>query len=743
MTELLAPAGNLESLDAAIDEGADAVYLGLKTFNARMRSANFAWNQFAAAVDAVHRRGKKIYVAVNTVCEERETERLYQLLGYLDKIHPDAIIAQDFAVIRMRQEFFPNLEIHASTQMNVESAEGANLLAKEGVKRVVVARELCFAEVKKIKEESKAQIEMFAHGALCASESGLCLFSSFLGGKSANRGQCAQACRRCYTAEKPLGVQQGYFFSPYDLQLIDFVPDLMEIGIDSLKIEGRMKSAEYVGAVVAAYRHVMDNWQNGRKEAIVTGKRLLSTDFARAKTTYWYGFKTVEEGIEKAGAAALNPDQAGGTGIFLGTICALKPAGAETLEKIRRASRVPIGTGEGQARVQLARLQGGSYDPEAGDSIRLHKKDDTGRESWKVKTVETSEDGRRWIDIPDGFKIDDSVYLLQTKAAARRHPRVLPNDISRYKGQPRRDMTLPVLDLTPVGKRELSYFPEGLYFQVSSVSDLFIVQSARPARAIVELNGETSTAVIKRKTVLPLPKKMIFFSLDPFCAEGRIESLAREIDALIEMGYTQFVANNVAHIALLRARKNIVAIAGPYLYTFNRWAVSWLENQGLGAFVMPYECSRKNLEMVFDKNERARSLIPVFAYPALFRMRFKLPESYDFTFFYDKTDESFKVNSTVDGSFVMPEVACSITDKIEMLKGEGFSRFLVDFSKTKVTKGQLREVMASIERQLPLQGASRFNWKEGFYDKALIEKNKADAAAAKAERKKRRAKKPF
>ena len=154
MTELLAPAGNIESLDAAIGEGADAVYLGLKSFNARLRTSNFAWNQFEAAVNSLHRQNKKIYVTVNTVSEERELERLYRFLSYLNKIGPDGLIVQDFAVIRMCQEFFPNLALHASTQMNVESAAGVNLLSKEGIKRVVLARELGLEEIKAIKAKT-------------------------------------------------------------------------------------------------------------------------------------------------------------------------------------------------------------------------------------------------------------------------------------------------------------------------------------------------------------------------------------------------------------------------------------------------------------------------------------------------------------------------------------------------------------------------------------------------------------
>ncbi|MBQ2465198.1 MAG: U32 family peptidase, partial [Treponema sp.] len=167
MAELLAPAGNVEALDAAIGEGADAVYLGLKSFNARMRSSNFAWREFEGTVQSLHSRGKKVYVTVNTVCEENETERLYRFLAYLNDVGPDGLIVQDFGVARMCQEFFPKLELHASTQMNVESAAAANVLQKQGFKRVVVARELGLDEIKSIKQNTTAEIEMFVHGALC------------------------------------------------------------------------------------------------------------------------------------------------------------------------------------------------------------------------------------------------------------------------------------------------------------------------------------------------------------------------------------------------------------------------------------------------------------------------------------------------------------------------------------------------------------------------------------------------
>jgi len=721
MVELLAPAGNIESLDAAIGEGADAVYLGLKSFNARLRTTNFAWNQFEAAVESVHRQGKKIYVTVNTVCEERETERLYRFLNYLNDVQPDGLIVQDYAVIRMAQEFFPNLKLHASTQMNVESSNAVRLLQKEGFTRLVLARELGLEEIKKIKIETGAELEVFVHGALCVSESGLCLFSSFLGGKSANRGMCTQACRRFYTAEVPGGTKQGYYFSPCDLQLIDQIPNLIQAGVDSFKIEGRMKSAEYVGNVVAAYRYVIDHWQEDKKGVVAAGKRMLSADFARSKTTYWYGFNSNKDAQEQVSSKILNPNQAGGTGIYLGKISATKPASKELIEAVRKNSSNDEDNNSNM--IQLATLTGGAYDPDPGDSIRLHKKDDTGRESHKVRSVEIAEDGRRWLDIPTGFSMGDSVYLLQTKSMSKRYSHVLPYDLSRYRKQPG-DQLLPILDLTSVKDKELSYFPEGIYVQVSSISDVFAVQGISPVRIIIDYNSETKADLINQKTVLPFSKKQIYISLDPFCTSSQEDELSEELGKLIQNGYFNFVANNIAHLGMLKNKK-VNVIAGPYLYTFNRWAVSWLENQDVGAFIMPYENSRRNLEATFDQKIRPRVLVPVFAYPTLFRMRFKLPQDYDFTYFKDKEEKVFRVNSSEDGSFVIPDEPFCITDKIKVLESAGFKRILIDFSNTKVFRNQIKAVMTSLTKAQPLPYISRFNWKDGFYSPQQMEAYKA------------------
>lgn len=708
MAELLAPAGNIEALDAAIGEGADAVYLGLKSFNARLRTTNFAWNQFEAAVNSVHRLGKKIFVTVNTVLEEYETERMYRFLAYLDKIGPDGLIVQDFGIVRMVQQFFPNLRLHASTQMNIASAKAANTMSKSGFKRVVLARELGLDEIKQIKERTNVEIEVFVHGALCVSESGLCLFSSYLGGKSANRGMCTQACRRLYEADMPGGTEQGFYFSPYDLQLIERVPDLVSVGVDSFKIEGRMKSAEYVGSVVSAYRYMLDHWQEDRKGALATAKRMLSTDFARTKTMYWYTSSQAEN--------ILNPKQASGTGIYLGKITQAKKLSPDSDDKADAG--------------WYAVIKGGTYDPDIGDSIRLHKKDDSVRESHKIKSI--YEDGEKnWVEIPRGFGVGDSVYLLQTKSMSKRYPRVLPNDISRYRSQPGAQ-ELPVLDLTPLAKDSLDLMPEGLYVQVSTVKDLFVVQCEQPVRVILELNSVTRESLLEKKEKLPFSKRQVFISLDPYMPQDIEDSLTETVTQLVAEGFTNWVVNNPGHIAMLKPLK-VFMIAGPYLYTFNRWAVSWLENQGITGLITPLENSKRNIEATFEPDQRKRVMVTLFAYPALFRMRFELPESYDFLYFKDREEGVFKALSTKDGSFVLPEQPFSILDKNKSIKEMGFTHFLIDLSKTDVKKSDFKQIMASFYTSKPLPEISRFNWKEGFYSPEKVEERRQMTEYAQAQ----------
>lgn len=254
--ELLAPAGSLEIFKGVIESGADAVYVGGSMFGARAYANNFTEEELLEAIDFAHLRGVKVYLTVNTLIKNSEFSKLYDYLLPYYKRGLDAVIVQDLGVVKAIHEYFPSMEIHTSTQMTVTGADGVRFLSQFGVTRVVMAREVSLAEMKRIHEETGMELEAFVHGALCYSYSGQCLFSSILGGRSGNRGRCAQPCRLPYTVE---GKKDEYILSLKDMCGIKALDRLHEAGVYSLKIEGRMKQLEYACGVVKYYRSYIDS----------------------------------------------------------------------------------------------------------------------------------------------------------------------------------------------------------------------------------------------------------------------------------------------------------------------------------------------------------------------------------------------------------------------------------------------------------------------------------------------------
>jgi putative protease len=766
--ELLAPAGSPEALDAAVAEGADAVYLGLKSFNARMRSANFTYSQFEGALRALHSMGRRLYVTVNTVFEQREADRMYQLLRYLAALGPDGLIVQDFGVAAMVRDCFPSLKLHASTQMNIAGARGANALSRYGFSRVVLARELSLDELRDCRAGTTMELEVFVHGALCVSASGICLFSSYLGGKSANRGSCTQACRRYYQRDSG----GGYYFSPHDLQLVRQIPRLAEIGINALKIEGRMKSADYVGTVVSAYRLVLDALAEGSGEgrisaALDAAEAILRNDFARSKTEFYAvrgsaaaGQTTADQAdlsltgppltdqsltgrpapdqttanqtttgrppadTHKAGAPDwLNPSQDGGTGIPLGALVKVRGSGAE----------------------RQGLIASGPVMPRPGDSVRFHSADDRDRRSHKIGAVENNGPAGRdqaagpsrqpdglWISIPEGFNPGDAVYLIQTRAMSKRYPPVISGRL-RHR-EPGRDRAPEKAVALSRGRSaaEGLLFPAGFYAAVSRADDLYILQASRPIRVILTLTRRNVEKLLGKEP-LPFNKGEIVLGLDPYFPQADEQELGDMVDALLHQGYRQFMVNNPGHFSYFRGAADnpggrrrdsrpLGLIAGPYLYTFNRWAASFVAAQGADYLVCPLENNRQNLEKTIDLPNRSRVFITIFTWPALFRIRENLERTYAFTRFSDSRGEEFRLAAGEGGSRVYPDRPFSLVDKVPFLREAGFNRFILDLSGGPggksgpvIKKNHYRDLMKSAQNAVPLPDISRFNWKDGFY----------------------------
>jgi putative protease len=384
--ELLAPAGSLESFFAAMEKGADAVYAGLRDFSARARAKNLTLAQMERMLGYAHGQGRKIYITLNTLVKESELPLLVDTLAALEAMRVDGVIVQDLALARLVRNHFPAIPLHASTQMTIHNTAGVRMLQELGFQRAVLARELAIDEIAAIAAATPVEIETFVHGALCFSISGQCFFSSYLGGHSGNRGRCAQPCRRLYDHRG----KQGHYFSTSDLSAIDMLPELVRAGVKSLKIEGRMKSAEYVASVVEAYRLVLDAPEGSRKEALASAKEILKFSFGRTPTK---GFLASQQPDDIA-----NPWQKGGTGRYVGRIKSLK--GKRLTFETRDALCV-------------------------GDRLRAQPKTDMAGQAWTVreifvnnkKTMEARAGSTVEVETPFRFEVGDSIYKVSSKEA--------------------------------------------------------------------------------------------------------------------------------------------------------------------------------------------------------------------------------------------------------------------------------------------------------------------------------------
>lgn len=348
MVELLAPAGSYESLRAAVNAGADAVYIGGSLFGARAYADNPDQEHLIDGIEYCHLHRRKLYMTVNTLLKEKEIETL--LYDYLRPYYEhglDGVIVQDFGVVRFVQENFPDLPVHASTQMTVTGADGARLLQSQGISRIVPARELSLKEIRKIIDETGIEVETFIHGAMCYSYSGQCLFSSLLGGRSGNRGRCAQPCRLPYGVSDRRNAakeETSCLLSMKDMCTLDILPELIDAGIASMKIEGRMKRPEYTAGVVSVYRKYIDLYlQSGRKDFRVSeeDRRILMDLYNRGG--FSQGYYRTRNGREMM--AMKRPNHQGTEAVKIKTVSKGKLQGV-ALEDLHRQDVLELSPGE-------------------------------------------------------------------------------------------------------------------------------------------------------------------------------------------------------------------------------------------------------------------------------------------------------------------------------------------------------------------------------------------------------------
>ncbi|MFV0366566.1 MAG: peptidase U32 family protein [Mangrovibacterium sp.] len=645
--ELLLPAGSVDSFRAAIRGGANAVYLGLKQFNARVRASNFGDDQLAAIMQEAHSHGVKVYVTLNTVIKNAELPQLLNFLATLDANKVAAIIIQDWGVYWLAKKHFPNLVLHASTQMANHNSIGVNHAASLGFARCVVARELTMPELESIAQSATCELEVFVHGALCYSFSGMCFFSSFIGGRGANRGLCSQACRMVYK-------NNGQKILPFNLkdnQQLQHIQKMQRLGIHSLKIEGRMKSAEYVHRVARAYRMVLDG--GSMKEA----ERLLEHDFARVKTSYFLG--------NDLSAAIANDSN---TGIYLGRVLTSS------------AKEICFESGES--------LQ-------ANDRLRIQKR--KSKNTFNVKVENLLQQGNE-VRISNNSKETishgDQVFWIGRKKES------FPSRLMKVQPIVRKLKPQQQTQILNSLKSKQQAKPE-THLRIDNLQWLEFVRPEELSSLVLSLSKrEWQSFDFNRKFIQKYIDK-IALELPKFIAENSLSDWESIIDTAHQMGVRHFVVSHLSQKMLIPANCQITS--NEQVYVFNDAAAQFISNE-VDHFSYPIENDWQNLSTL-THNE---GIFYIHTMPELFysRMPIQIKEA-DFSDGFERTFHT----CVKDGmTIVTPSQAVNFMQHRHKLEGAGIRRFMIDLKHQTPNPKLLKQLFINFKKGCALSQTSGFNF---------------------------------
>ena len=609
--ELLAPAGNLEAFFAALDAGADAIYLGGKEFGARQRAKNFSHFELERLVAYAHRRNVKIYVTVNTLLKERELASLYRFLNFLRDIGVDAVIVQDPGVIFLVRRDFPELPVHVSTQLSIHNAMGVNVLGRLGCKRVVLARELSLAEIAAVRGETETELEVFVFGALCLSIAGQCLFSSFFGGQSGNRGRCTQPCRRLYRQ----GGRSGYFLSPSDFSALEFLPQLMALGVASCKIEGRLKSSQYVGRVTSVFRRAIDLIARDgdlKPEKYRELNRQLRSAYSRPLTA--------------ANLSGSYPDsviqlhQHGSMGIRVGSVVAADgPHGVRVRldGEILPGDRLKVVSRHGDGRRNAFTVK--TVRPLAGKNRSPGKAAEVFLE---VPVACRRGDSLVKVGSKDSYSSRGAKYWLEklkreVEPSGRKGKKVVRYDTARLA------VFFPPPADVPVKLRAWQ-------LKVASWEHLQHFSRERGYDLVVELNRRVVHRLAGHERRVYQQHPHLIWSLPAIHFPGSEPKLAGEVQRLLKAGFRRFQLNNLGQVHLFErfGEQGVSLYAGAQLPAANLAAVAAYRSLGFAAVCLSPEMDRESIEAVCRQVPKTMKLVLlVFAFLPLLPTRMPLPLS--------------------------------------------------------------------------------------------------------------------
>ena len=683
--ELLAPAGNMEAFFAACDMGADAVYLGLKTFSARGRAKNFSIRDLEKLVPYAHSSDKKVYVAMNTIVKEGEIKSAVEQLSALSELLIDAVIIQDLGLYRIIRDYFPDLNIHASTQMTVHNSAGVNQLKEMGFKRVVVAREMTLDEIKAARKKTDVEIEAFVHGSMCFSYAGSCFFSSFLGGKSSNRGVCTQPCRREYRA----GHEEINPFSMGDLSALELIPQLMETGIDSFKIEGRMKPVEYVENVVKAYRMVMDAGRGNISSAMEEAKGFLKDVMGRRRTTGFF--------LDERPTSITVPGRSGNLGKFAGKVIACKG----TRARLKTAIGLHV---KDRLRIQNVRTGGRT-------AFSLNQ-------IWvKGKKVDSAKKGESVeITVPNQLNPGDTLFKTTSHehrgknvAAKRRFDRlngVKVEQSSRKQACKALEM-VQVNVIEPPKERAI----KGTLIRVTDLRDVYRFVNQADG-IIVPLYRVTIHNLRKHLKKLKRYKERMVWSLPLVIQEGELPLYRDVIAYLVDEGFLNWQASNIGHFYLLKDH-DVAIMTSQYLHALNSSAIRELADMGCSRVTISIESDGENLDALAQKGAANIGELLVYSHLPLYVSRVKWEKKKKRR--YDSQDGGCYAPKERDGlTYVYSDKPFSFFGYMKRFKRMGFRNFQIDLSGESRDRVDYGEIFSSFKSGKWLDGCSPMNMETGL-----------------------------
>nr|MBF0221013.1 U32 family peptidase [Desulfobulbaceae bacterium] len=741
--ELLAPAGTIEVFEAAVQSGADAIYIGAPMANARALAKHFSFEEIAALVSFAHKNGVKVYVAMNSLIKNDELGAVVTSLSIFEGIGVDAVIIQDLGIYSIARRYFPRLRLHASTLLGAHNSLAVKKMADMGFARIVLAREMGISEIEAAGGVSRAELEVFVHGAMCFSYSGLCLASSFLGGKSGLRGRCVQPCRRKYSWKgKHKGSPNGYFFSMNDLNGIHFLKAIQEAGVNSLKIEGRMRSLQYIKNVVKAYRLVIDH--DSSADSLETAQGYLARAMGRKTSAGFFSLPQQED--------IISSHHSGNIGLFMGSISQISGNKA------------------------VLDLQA---DIEVGDRLRIHSEDSGERNSFTVRNIwlaqkpvsSATKQTQVSIEVPASAKSSDPVYKVDTadsrlvaaqpqqvnwqqfkkdivKEKSRKRIKTITDELSSVVSLPRptpnRRVDTPQRHMSKgfSRKKDVSHKIDKklfrpalpLWLKVDSFIQLRKLPRDHFFSRIVVLLTHDSFSQFKRSGVSGLSPKMICWSLPPVIHEANVRFYREAISLLLNKGYCDWQLGHFSQsgffedysrsqgadplpvsfpgkkIKSRKPRYQKVTYHGNYtLNCINSYSLEELQRQGLRTAQIAIEADRQVVSSL-AANGRIEKGVTVYGFPSLLTARASLDVFKTSAELISPKGESFLLKEVEGVTQVISQQPFSLLDYIGELHELGVGYGVVDLTNTAQVRDPLGEVLSRIAGKKRHRRLSTFNY---------------------------------